>query len=267
MSDVILPLIPCSSMCISGQTGSGKTRFVYRLLENLAQMYKEEPPDRIMYCYGIHQPLFDEMEQHFSNLITKQGLPTTEDIDDFTEERKHRLIVIDDLAHQLLNNAEMELLFTPGCHHRRISVIFVTQNLFQKGSKSRTIALNTYCQVLMRNIRDASQITHLGCQLFPGRSNLLTEAVRDATKEPYGYLLIDTSPTPKRNIDCAHTSFPGKTQSFIKLYKSQRGNRENNHDSVTFKSTCFLGTIFESQIETKESFTTHFDRPTAESHR
>jgi hypothetical protein len=33
----------------------------------------------------------------------------------------------------------MELLFTQGCHRRHISVILMTQNLFQKGSKSRTV--------------------------------------------------------------------------------------------------------------------------------
>ena len=192
MSNVTLPLLPCSSMCVSGQTGSGKTRFVYRLLCNLSKMYDEEPPGCILYCYGIHQPLFDKMEADFSNLVMRQGLPTKGEIEDFTKERKHRLIIIDDLAHELLSNTEMELLFTQGCHHRRISVIFMTQNLFQKGSKSRSIALNTYYLLLMKNVRDASQISFLGRQLFPGRSNFLTEAYLDATKQPYGYLLVPT---------------------------------------------------------------------------
>ena len=210
MSDVILPLLPCSSMCMSGQTGSGKTQFVYRLLRNVSQMYKEDPPDRILYCYGIHQPLFDEMEIEIQNLEMKQGLPTPEEINDFTQDHCHRLIIIDDLAHQLLNNSEMELLFTQGCHHRRISVIFMTQNLFQKGSKSRTIALNTYYLVLMKNVRDTSQIQYLGRQLFPGRSNLLTDAYTDATKEPYGYLLVDTSPHSGDKYRLRTRIFPGE---------------------------------------------------------
>ena len=109
-----LPLLPCSSMCISGQTGSGKTRFVYRLLQNLSLVYTEDPPDRILYCYGIHQPLFDKMELEIQNLEMKQGLPTPQEIETFTQTRTHRLIVIDDLAHQLLNDSEMELLFTQG---------------------------------------------------------------------------------------------------------------------------------------------------------
>jgi hypothetical protein len=84
MSDVILPLLPCSSMCVSGQTGSGKTQFVYRLLRNVSLMYKEDPPDRILYCYGIHQSLFDQMEIEIQNLEMKHGLPTPEESNDFT---------------------------------------------------------------------------------------------------------------------------------------------------------------------------------------
>lgn len=132
-----IPFQPCSSMCISGQTGSGKTRFVYRLLTDLNEMYGGEPPKKILYCYGIHQPLFDDMERQFSTLTLHHGLPSTETIEEFTSELEHTLIVLDDLMHRVVQNTDMEVLFTQGCHHRRISVIFITQNLFPRGSKSR----------------------------------------------------------------------------------------------------------------------------------
>ena len=229
MNDVLLPLTPCSSMCITGQTGSGKTRFVYRFLKHVSKMYGDEPPDRIMYCYGIYQPLFDDMETDIQNLTFHQGLTTSEELDDFKKDRKHRLIILDDLAHRLLNDSEMELLFTQGCHHRRISVIFITQNLFHQGSKARTIALNTYYTVLLKNVRDISQIGVLGRQLFPGRGRLLTEAYSDATKEPFGYLLVDTFPMQRTFTACARTSFLGKTSSYIR----ENGCRaKDNNESV-----------------------------------
>lgn len=189
-----IPFQPCSSMCISGQTGSGKTRFVYRLLTHLDEMYVKEPPKRILYCYGIHQPLLDEMEQHISNLKLHHGIPSNETIQDLTSDRQHTLIVLDDLMHRVVQDVDMELLFTQGCHHRRLSVIFITQNIFPRGSKSRTIALNTYYLVLMKNMRNASQISMLGRQLYPGRSKLLIDAYTDATKQAFGYLVVDTSP-------------------------------------------------------------------------
>ena len=76
---------------------------------------------------------------------------------------------------------DMELLLSKGCHHRRLSVDLLTQNLFPIGSKSKIIALSTTYLVLMKNVRDASQIATLGRQLYPGRSNLLTEAYVDST--------------------------------------------------------------------------------------
>lgn len=188
-----IPFQPCSSMCISGQTGSGKTRFVYRLLTHLDEMYVKEPPKRILYCYGIHQPLLDEMEQHISNLKLHHGIPSNETIQDLTSDRQHTLIVLDDLMHRVVQDVDMELLFTQGCHHRRLSVIFITQNIFPRGSKSRTIALNTYYLVLMKNMRNVSQISMLGRQLYPGRSKLI-DAYTDATKQAFGYLVVDTSP-------------------------------------------------------------------------
>lgn len=189
-----IPFQPCSSMCISGETGSGKTRFVYRLLTHLDEMYVKEPPKRILYCYGIHQPLFDKIEQHISNLKLHHGLPSNETIQDLTSDRQHTLIVLDDLMHRVVQDVDMELLFTQGCHHRRLSVIFITQNIFPRGSKSRTIALNTYYLVLMKKMRNASQISVLGRQLYPGRSKLLIDAYTDATKQAFGYLVVDTSP-------------------------------------------------------------------------
>lgn len=205
-----IPFQPCSSMCISGETGSGKTRFVYRLLTHLDEMYVKEPPKRILYCYGMYQPLFDKIEQHISNLKLHHGLPSNETIQDLTSDRQHTLIVLDDLMHRVVQDVDMELLFTQGCHHRRLSVIFITQNIFPRGSKSRTIALNTYYLVLMKNTRNASQISVLGRQLYPGRSKLLIDAYTDATKQAFGYLVVDTSPQGNDKYRLRTNIFPGE---------------------------------------------------------
>jgi hypothetical protein len=98
------------------------------------------------------------MEARFSNFRLHHGVPTNEMIEELTSDRQHTLIVLDDLMHRVVRDADMELLFTQGCHHRRLSVVFITQNSFPKGSRSRTIALNTYNLILMKNARDASQI-------------------------------------------------------------------------------------------------------------
>ena len=149
-----LPFEPCSSICISGQTGSGKTRWVYQFLTHIREMYARDPPTRILYCYGIYQPLFDEMERNVPYFTSKQGLPSAEELDEFTGDRRHKLIVIEDLMHKVVQDKEMELLFTQGTHHRCVSVILITQNLYPGGKHARTIALNTWYTILMKNFKE-----------------------------------------------------------------------------------------------------------------
>ena len=121
-------------------------------------MYSRDPPCQILYCYGIYQPLFDEMERTLKNFRSKQGLPSSEELEEFTADRRHKLIVIDDLMHRVVEDKEMELLFTQGTHHKCVSVILITQNLYPRGKHARTIALNTWYLVLMKNLRDVSQV-------------------------------------------------------------------------------------------------------------
>ena len=206
----LLPFQPCSSICITGATGSGKTRFVYRLLTHAKGMYADEAPAHVMYCYGVHQSLYETMEKTLPNLTLHEGLPSTEELDEYTRDGRHKLIVLDDLMHAVIRNTEMELLFTQGCHHRKISIIFITQNLFAQGKSARTIHLNTWYLVLFKNVRDVSQIARLGRQLFPKRSHVLIDAYQDCMKEPYGYILMDMSPQVEDKYRLRTRVFPGE---------------------------------------------------------
>ena len=55
--------------------------------------------------------------------------------------------------------------------------------------------LNTTYMVLMKNVRDVSQVGTLGRQLFPGCSKASTVSYTDALSVgPYSYLIMDASP-------------------------------------------------------------------------
>ena len=153
-----------------------------------------DPPTWIIYCYGIYQPLFEEMERKVSNFTSKQGLRSSEELDEFTTDRRHKLIVIDDLMHRVVQDKEMELLFTQGTHHRCVSIILITQNVYPGGKHARSIALNTWYLVLMKNLRDVSQVDTLGRQLYPGKGKAFLKAYEDALGSKEGYLSLDTSP-------------------------------------------------------------------------
>ena len=58
------------------------------------------------------------MEWTVKNFRSKQGLPSSEELEEFTADRRHKLIVIDDLMHRVVEDKEMELLFMQGTHHK-----------------------------------------------------------------------------------------------------------------------------------------------------
>lgn len=110
------------------------------------------------------------------------------------------LIVIDDQMDEAGENKEVSRMFTKGSHHRDISVFLFVQNMFHKGKESRTQSLNTHYYVIFKNPRDKSQIRALSCQMYPENSKFLVESFEDATREPYGYLVIDLRQETPENL-------------------------------------------------------------------
>ena len=104
----------------------------------------------------------------------------------------------------------MELLFTRGCHHKHLTVIFLTQNLFYQGRCSRTCSLNTHYLVLLKSPRQGNQLLHLGRQLYPSKAGVLVQAYNDSTKSDYGYLVVDSTPKGDDKYRLRTHIFPGE---------------------------------------------------------
>ena len=183
-----LPFITPFTASGSGATGSGKTTWLYKLLQH-PDMF-DKPFHKILYCYGVWQKLYDDMEQKLY-IEFHEGLASSDKIDEFAD-GKHNLIILDDLASDVSNSSEAEQLYTRGSHHKNLSVIYINQNLYQQGKCSRNIALNSHYTILFKNPRDVTQITNFGRQM--GISKLLQSAYKDAISIPYNPLVIDLSP-------------------------------------------------------------------------
>jgi hypothetical protein len=84
-------------------------------------------------------------------------------------------------------------LFTKGSHHRNISVLLITQNLFHQGTYCRDISLNTKYLVLLKNTTDKQQFTHLAGRVYPENNKSLYEAYLDAIDKAHGYLVLDST--------------------------------------------------------------------------
>ena len=181
-----LPLVHPSATIIAGPSQAGKSQWVSKLIKYSQTMIKP-PPSEIIMCYSEWQPLYDTLPQvqFYKGLI---------DID--TLNRDHpKLLILDDLL-ELLATKQGEVIsqiFTKHCHHRNLSVVLITQNIFQKGPHMRNCHLNSHYQVLFKNPRDKTQINCLARQMYPskGQSKFLTDSFTDATSVRYGYLVID----------------------------------------------------------------------------
>ena len=165
---------------MAGATGSGKSVFTRGLIQDAAR-WIHPAPDRIVWCYGEWQPLYNTMP----SVDFHEGVPDLQMFDPSVK----TVVVVDDLMAE--SDGRVTALFTKGSHHRNVSVVYIVQNLFHKGKDHRTISLNAQYLVVFKNPRDASQINHIAKQMYPGHTTFVRESFEDATKEPHGYLLID----------------------------------------------------------------------------
>jgi Poxvirus A32 protein len=201
-------------MILAGPTSSGKTVFLTELLKHHVIKF-DKIPDVVVYCYGEYlQDTFKALINIFGDKIQFiQGLKF--DIEQFNPENNN-LLIIDDLIQAAVGSKQVSLLFTRGSHHRNLSVVLISQNLYCQGKESITINRNAQYLVLFKNPRDVQQINCLGRQV--GDVKLMQEAYKDATSRPYGYLFLDYKQTtpdefryrtnilPSEGLEYAYTS-------------------------------------------------------------
>lgn len=219
-SQAVFPLIPFKSsspIMIAGPTNCGKTYWVNKFLT--FNMFTEDIA-AILYCYGIYQEKFDEMKQNkkiVAPITFKEGLPTKEDLKLFAKRGRFKVLIMDDLMENIVQDPAMQDLFTRQCHHLNISAVFISQNIFQQGKYARTISLNCHLFVLFSNKRDESQVRAFARQTYPENLKGFMLVYKDMMKNPYDYILIDCSPTTPRQIKVRGNIFPGEIPITYKI--------------------------------------------------
>jgi len=146
---------------IAGPTGCGKTVFTFKFISEASDII-ESSPQKIIYCYGEYQPIFNE----YPHIIFNQGLPTIEQFDG----KERTLLILDDLMGE--SNDSVLNIFTKVSNYRNVSVIYLTQNLFYKSEQNCTMSLNSHFIVLFKNPRDALQVATLARQMYLGKSHV-----------------------------------------------------------------------------------------------
>jgi len=117
---------------VAGSTGCGKSAWVLRLIDNARKMI-DPPPSRIHCCYGEYQPIFNKYPQ----VQFHEGLPLPELSSEAFDSREPTLMIVDDLMSE--TNQLVADIFTKLLHHRNISILYLSQNVFDKNKHARTI--------------------------------------------------------------------------------------------------------------------------------
>jgi len=130
--------------------------------------------------------------------------------DEVFNRREPTMIVVDD--HMSDVNHLVADIFTKISHHRNISVLHLTQNLFDKNKYARTISLNSYYLVLFKNCRDAEQFAVFVRQMYRTCWKFAVEGYEEAMSMPYGYLLVDLKADQDERCRFRTCAFPGELQ-------------------------------------------------------
>jgi hypothetical protein len=199
---------------VCGPTMSGKSTFVFEMLNQPEKLFNKVPA-RMVYCYGEWQPAFEKLKRKVEFV---HGIEPVLQDENFFSAEVPTLLVLDDLAVSVCNDARCTRLFTQGVHHRNLSVVLILQNLYKQGKAMRDIALNAQYLVLFKNVRDTGQIGVLARQM--GLPHLV-EAYRKATTEPFQPLILDMRPDTPDYLRVRSHVLPGQIpRVYVKKHSS-----------------------------------------------
>lgn len=174
--------------------------------------------DRILFYYTEWQDLYArELKAPGLSIEFREGLPQQADFSGDNDKKK--LIILDDLMKESSNDIILHL-FTRDSHHKNISVIFITQNIFHQGKCQRDISLNSKYIVVFKNPRDRAQIYHLARQVYVEDPKFVVEAYADATKDSHSYLCLDLTQATRDEFRFRACIFPDDPVNYVYVPKS-----------------------------------------------
>ena len=182
-----LPFHHPASIIIAGPSRSGKTTFLRRLFE---EKMISPFPTRVLIVFSEWQHEYEKMREVLP-YIEFVKWPMREDLYESFEGDHPNMLVLDDQMAEASKSNQLEKYFIQGCHHRNLSVVFIVQNIFEKGKAMRTSNLNANYLVAYKSPRDKGQMAILGRQMCPGKWKAFLAAFEKATENPFSYLVID----------------------------------------------------------------------------
>lgn len=146
-------------------------------------------------------------------------------------------MISDDLMSTAAKYSRINELFTEGSHHRSLSVIAINQNMYY--NKDPTQRRNCHYLVIFNNSVDRQQVMTLARQMYPENPQYVLRHFKEATSKPYGYLLIDLTPTTPEHLrmrrDILLPIKPNKTEHVPHYLKDPPSKQTHLQPSSTDK--------------------------------
>lgn len=180
-----------ASVIVAGPSGSGKSELVENLLKENTLF--DPPPKKVVYCYDRWQPRFNRMKRQ-SHVRFFQGLPPEGALVKWFTPDDRGILVLDDLMEESGNDKRVLDLFTKDSHHRGITALYLTQDLFTPGKFAKTINRNAHYVICFKSPRDKTGIRHLLLQAYPDKWRRVLALFLKLTSRPFGYMMLDLHP-------------------------------------------------------------------------
>jgi hypothetical protein len=166
--------------------------------------------ENIVWCHSENNA-----PHHLKNVTFVKGV-----LDFENPENVPTPIVLDNLMDSAYST-KVSQLFTKGSHHRNISVVLITQNLFHQVPGSRDISLNSKYIVVFKNPRDKTQIVHLPRQVYPDNISSFHKKYLNICKDPNSYLFLDFTQSINSLLRFRTKIFSGES---TKVFAAVEGN-------------------------------------------
>ena len=173
-----------------------------------------------------------------------KGLPPEGALVKWFKPEHHGILILDDLMEESGSDKRVLDLFTKDSHHRGITALYITQDLFPPGKFAKTINRNAHYVICFKSPRDKTGIRHLLLQVYPEKWRQVLKLFLKLTSRPFGYFMLDLHPasddcfrisshlTKEEGATCVHTfdedinsrSLPNKRKSKHETKRTTKTN-------------------------------------------
>ena len=180
-------------LIVGGGSGAGKTQIVKQIVDN---NFFDSSFNKIIYNYPHY---LNDVDVEFNKYVEfRPGLVTQHSISLL---ESNTLLIIDDLSLEAGENIDVANLFAVEARKRNISIILITQNIYQQGKMFRNIRINATGFILFK-FYSANDINKRLLRDV-GLSDIVpNHLLRQIYSDRFKYIMVDLHPTRHSHFGC-----------------------------------------------------------------